>query len=74
MAMETRGRKGFGGIRIVVHLTEEILKALDAEVERRKDDRISRAELIRRAIEARYLGRKRDDIDFIKREPPKKKS
>jgi len=71
MEMKKRGRKGFGGIRVVVHLTEEILKALDVEVERRKADRISRAELIRRAIEARYLGRKRDDVDFKKREPLK---
>jgi metal-responsive CopG/Arc/MetJ family transcriptional regulator len=72
MEIKKRGRKGFGGIRIVVHLTEEILKALDLEVERRKNERLSRAELIRRAIEARYFRKKRDDVDFIKREPPKK--
>lgn len=71
MVMKTRrGRKGFGGVRVMVHLTQEIIDALEAEVERRKGDRISRAELIRRAIEFRYMGRKRDS-DFAKRMPPK---
>lgn len=59
MQKQKRGRKGFGGIRIMVHLTEEILKALEVEVERQKDDRVTRAELIRRALEAQYLGKRR---------------
>lgn len=70
MEKKHRGNQGFGGIRVMVHLTREILDVLDAEVERRKSERVSRAELIRRAIEARYLGRKRDDSDFKKRVPP----
>jgi len=69
MKKETRGRTGFGGIRVVVHLTQEILTAL--EIERQKDTRVSRAELIRQAIEAKYLKKKRGD-DITKREPPKK--
>ena len=59
MQKKPHGRRGFGGIRIVVHLTAEILKALEMEVERQKEDRITRAELIRRAIEAQYLGKRR---------------
>ena len=68
MQKQKRGRKGFGGIRIMVHLTEEILKALETEVERRKDDRVTRAELIRRALEAQYLGKRRQS-DW---KPPKR--
>lgn len=70
MEKKHRGNQGFGGIKVLVHLTQEILDVLDAELKRRNDRRLSRAELIRRAIEARYLGRKRDDSDFKKRVPP----
>lgn len=59
MQKTKRGRKGFGGIRVMVHLTEDILKALEVEVERQKGDRVTRAELIRRALEAQYLGKRR---------------
>ena len=65
MAMQPkkRGPKGKGGVRIIVHLWPQQIEALD-------DDRMksggSRAELIRRAIDAQYF-KKRRETDKEKR-------
>lgn len=69
MKKAKRGRKGFGGIRVMVHLTQEILDALDKSVKANEADRLTRAELIRRSLEATYLGRRRK-ADTTDRKPP----
>ncbi len=51
-----RGRRPLGGIRIILRLTPPEVKALE---EKRKETGVTRTELIRRAIEAAYLGKRR---------------
>ena len=55
-APQKRGRKPVGGIRIILRLTPPEVKALE---EKQKESGASRTELIRRAIEAAYLGKRR---------------
>ncbi len=63
MLKKKRGPKGKGGIRIILHLWPQQILALDED---RKKTGGSRAELIRRAIDAQYF-RKRRESDREKR-------
>lgn len=57
VVLKKRGRKPVGGIRIILRLTPPEVKALE---EKQKESGASRTELIRRAIEAAYLGKRRE--------------
>ncbi|MBN1106587.1 MAG: hypothetical protein JXL84_24510 [Deltaproteobacteria bacterium] len=62
--METRkgrGRPKLGGMRIVLHLTPDLVDALAEAKER--NPRISRTELIRMSIEAMFVANKRRNSD-----------
>lgn len=60
-----RGPKPKGGIRIILRLLPDLVTALDAE-QRRSGG--TRTDLIQRAIEAQYMGKRRK-TDW---EPPKR--
>jgi hypothetical protein len=60
-----RGPKPKGGIRIILRLLPDLITALDEE---QKRSGRTRTDLIQRAIEAQYLGKRRK-TDW---EPPKR--
>jgi hypothetical protein len=51
-----RGRKPIGGMRIILRLTPEEVAVLD---KRRKETGATRTTLIRHALDAAYLGKRR---------------
>jgi len=58
MSMEAkrkRGRTGLGGSRLMLKLTPELDSVLDEQMKLKQNVRVSRAELIRIAIEAWYI-------------------
>jgi Arc/MetJ-type ribon-helix-helix transcriptional regulator len=63
-AKRKRGRPGFGGPRIMLTLTPELVAILDEQI--KKNPRTSRAELIRTAIEAWYIPMRKRPIDRSK--------
>ena len=51
-----RGRPGFGGTRVILHLTPQEIEALEKD---RNETGTTRAELIRRTIDAYYFLKRR---------------
>lgn len=56
MQQNKRGPKPKGGIRIILRLLPDLVEALDEE---QKRSGRTRTDLIQRAIEAQYLGKRR---------------
>lgn len=63
-----RGRPGFGGTRVILHLTPQQIEVLQKD---QMENGGTRAELIRRAIDAYYFRKRRVSDINQKGEPAK---
>lgn len=57
MQKKKRGPQPKGGIRVILRLLPDLVTALDAEMKRSGR---TRTDLMQRAIEAQYLGKRRE--------------